>query len=347
MASKPSLYSVSRPKGASKSKGTHETTSNLAFNSTLSSLLASSAKQPSNSKPRARPSKSSKEDIFTVHNKGAKKRALADISDGPQPQKHSESVEAVDAATLHRSKRKMEEKARLYASMKRGDYVPPKDGRRNKEAEGLIDFDRKWAEEDEGAQETSSDDYEDDEGRDDANNTLVEYEDEFGRMRKGTRAEASKFERQRKAAAYANEELSSFAARPQRPANLIVGDTVQSAAFNPDEPIAAQMETLARKRDRSMTPPEEVHYDASKEVRSKGVGFYQFSRDAEGRKAEMDALEKEREETERLRKEREERKEKKKRQLEERKKLIEEKRGKRLADQFLAGLDVGQPSGLG
>ena len=347
MASNSSIYSVSRPKDTSKSKESYATAANLAFNSTFSSLLASSAKQPSTTKPRARPSKSSKDDIFTVHNKGSKKRALADISDGRQAQKHSGSAETVDAATLHRSKRKMEEKARLYASMKRGDYVPPKDGRTNKEAEGLIDFDRKWAEEGEGAQDTSSDDYEDDEGRKDAHDALIEYEDEFGRMRKGTRAEVSKIERQRNAAAYANEELSSFSARPQRPANLIVGDTVQSAAFDPDEPIAAQMETLARKRDRSMTPPEEVHYDASKEIRSKGVGFYQFSKDAEGRKAEMNSLEKEREETERLHKERDERKEKKKRELEERRKLIEEKRQKKLADQFLANLDVGQPSGLG
>ena len=278
-----------------------------------------------------------------MHNKGAKKRALADSSDGPQPQKHSESAEAVDTATLHRSKRKMEEKARLYASMKRGDYVPPKDGRANREAEGLVDFDRKWAEGEEQGDNTSSDDYEDDTDRLNGHDNLVEYEDEFGRMRKGTKAEASKVARQQNAAAYASEELASFSARPSRPGNIIVGDTVQSAAFNPDVPIAAQMETLARKRDRSMTPPEEVHYDASKEVRSKGVGFYQFSQDSEARKTEMDALVEEREETERLRKEREERKEKKKKEMEERKKLIEQKRGKKLADQFLAELDVGPP----
>ena len=236
----------------------------------------------------------------------------------------------------------MEEKARLYASMKRGDYIPPKDGRVNKEAEGLVDFDRKWAEQEEGKDgDTSSDDYDDDEGRDDADREIVEYEDEFGRMRKGTKGEAAKMLRQRNAAAYAQEELSSFSGRPERPVNLIVGDAIQSAAFNPDEPIAVQMETLARKRDRSMTPPEEVHYDASKEVRTKGVGFYQFSKDAEGRKKEMQALEKEREETEKLKKEREERKEKKRKDIEERKRMIAEKREKKLADRFLAGLDVG------
>ncbi|KAL9627556.1 MAG: hypothetical protein Q9164_007573, partial [Protoblastenia rupestris] len=267
MASKPSLYNTNRPQPSIKRNSPTTTASNLAFNATLSSLLASASQKPSTTNVRSRPSNPSKDDIFTTHNRGAKKRALADIShDGPLPQKHAENSEAVDSATLHRSKRKMEEKARLYASMKRGDYIPPKDGRVNKEAEGLVDFDRKWAEQEEGKDgDTSSDDYDDDEGRDDADREIVEYEDEFGRMRKGTKGEAAKMLRQRNAAAYAQEELSSFSARPERPANLIVGDAIQSAAFNPDEPIAVQMETLARKRDRSMTPPEEVHYDASKE----------------------------------------------------------------------------------
>ena len=244
----------------------------------------------------------------------------------------------MDAATLHRSKRKMEEKARLYASMKRGDYVPPSNGGVNKEENALVDFDRKWAEDQEAGREanyeTSSD-----EGDDSEEEEMVEYEDEFGRQRRGTRAEAAREQRRRKAQEYAKEELSNFSARPDRPDNLIVGDTIQSAAFNPDAPIATQMENLARKRDRSMTPPEEVHYDASKEVRSKGVGFYAFSRDSEGRKKEMEALEREREETERGRREREERKEKRRREVEERKRVIEKKRGERLAERFLSSLD--------
>ncbi|KAF6239024.1 hypothetical protein HO173_002896 [Letharia columbiana] len=126
---------------------------------TLSSLLALPSTTTTTTTPgRARPSRS-KPDIFTAHNKGAKKRALADISG---PQSHARTSDAVDAATLHRSKRKMEDKARLYASMKRGDYVPPADGGTNKEENALVDFDRKWAEADEageaGRYETESDD---------------------------------------------------------------------------------------------------------------------------------------------------------------------------------------------
>ena len=243
----------------------------------------------------------------------------------------------------------MEEKARLYASMKRGDYVPPSgsSGGRDREKEGLVDFDRKWAEQEEsgiGAKEdndSSSDDYdEDDDG--DPSEELVEYEDEFGRLRKGSRAEALREQRRRHAQAHASAELAEASARPQlqRPENLIYGDTVQAAAFNPDAGLTAQMETLAQKRDRSVTPPEEVHYDASKEVRTKGVGFFQFSRDKEGRERELRDLEREREETERGRREREERKEERKRKLEERRKIVADKRGEKLAERFLNDLDV-------
>ena len=233
----------------------------------------------------------------------------------------------------------MEEKARLYASMKRGDYVPPTDGRTNKEENSLVDFDRKWAEEQESGKgpnyDTSSDDYAGDSDEEE----MFDYEDEFGRQRRGTKVEAARELRRRNAQAHAAEELSQFSARPTRPSNLIHGDTIQSSAFNPDEPIAAQMENLARKRDRSMTPPEEVHYDASKEIRSKGVGFYQFSKDSAERKKEMEALEKERAETEKGRREREERREEKRRQVEERRKAVAAKREERLADRFLDSLE--------
>ena len=46
-----------------------------------------------------------------------------------------------------------------------------------------------------------------------------------------------------------------------------------------------------------------VHYDASKEVRAKGAGFYQFSADEETRKAQMEELKASREETAKTRQE--------------------------------------------
>lgn len=231
----------------------------------------------------------------------------------------------------------MEEKARLYASMKRGDYVPAP-GRESKEENALVDFDRKWAENPSGDCDTSEG--EDDEGGD-SEGEIVEYEDELGRTRRGTKAEAEREMRQRNAKAYATEQLASFSVRPERPEKVIVGDTIQAAAFNPDTAQTTQMEELARKRDRSATPPEEVHYDASKEVRSKGVGFYAFSQDKEGREREMEGLGREREETERAKREREERKERKRREMEDRKREIGRRREEKLAERFLRQLDAG------
>lgn len=90
-----------------------------------------------------------------------------------------------------------------------------------------------------------------------------------------------------------------------------------------------------------MTPPPAVHYDASSEVRSKGVGFYAFSRDEEMRKREMDGLEGLRDATERERREREERAERRRVAVEERKRVIMKKREEKLAERFLDGLDGG------
>lgn len=188
--------------------------------------------------------------------------------------------------------------------MKRGDYVPPAGSMtaQVRDANLLVDFDRKWAETGQESGFISSD--EESDAADDKE--LVEYEDEFGRQRQGTRAEARREERRRAAQAHAAETLQDFSARPAPPPQLIRGDVIQSAAFNPDALITAQMEDLARRRDRSLTPPPDSHYDANSEIRSKGVGFYAFSREEGERRREMEALERQRQETERKRAEQEE-----------------------------------------
>jgi hypothetical protein len=97
--------------------------------------------------------------------------------------------------------------------------------------------------------------------------------------------------------------------------------------------------------------PLNTHYDASREVRAKGAGFYQFSADEETRKKEMEELRQARNETEMTRQElgavdlkagevegmqeapnalRNRAVEKRKRELEERRKLVEAKRRKLL-----------------
>lgn len=326
MASDSGLYGIRKPKNTPKE--TSSSTS-LAFTSTLSSLISN----PSSSHQRGRPRASkTKDDIFSAHNRNTKKRAARDLEDeGGREQVHKKDIGSVDDAILHRSKRKMEEKAKKYRAMKRGDHVPEE-----KEAEALVDFDRKWADrEREGKGGLSSSDSESD---DDGQGEMVDYEDEYGRHRRGTKAEAARMERKKLNRVLGQEELDRLSARPSKPSQLIYGDTVQTEAFDPGESARAQMEDLARKRDRSLTPPEQKHYEADREFRSRGVGFYSFSKDAGTREAEMAALERERVETDRARREREERSERRKKEIEERRREIQERRAKKQADSFLDGL---------
>jgi hypothetical protein len=325
------LYGIPRPK---KRKGNEiSSSSSLAFASQLSSLISSSnvsrsdrAGSTSTSAGRQRPK--GKDDIFSVHNKNAKKRALKDIDDADLEQKHSTSGSTLDDATWHRAKRRMEEKARLYAAMKRGDIEDLDD-------KYAVDFDRKWVESQEAGEGEVTSSGEDDEP--DSDEEPVEYIDEFGRTRMATRAQIAREERKRKNAALADEP-DRFTARPKMPENVIFGDTIQVNAFNPERDIAERMADLAANRDKSVTPPPELHFDGTKDIRTKGVGFFQFSADQEERKRQMDNLEKDRLETEKRREELAKRKEERKKELEARKKTIANKRGKAQADRFLDGL---------
>jgi len=216
----------------------------------------------------------------------------------------------------------------LYSAMKRGDVEDLDD-------KYAVDFDRKWAEQQEsGKADSDTSEGEDDSGSED--NQLIEYIDEFGRTRTGTRAQVVREERRKRTVAA--DEPDRFTARPTMPTNVIFGDTVQTAAFNPDETIAQQMADLAAKRDKEATPPPDEHFDGKKEIRTKGVGFFQFSGDAEERKKQMEALEAERKETDLKRAEALKRKEDRKIEIQERRKAIQQKRGKVRADRFLSNL---------
>lgn len=332
------LYGVPRPKREPKS--TIKPSTSHSFASSMSSLLSNSTHSKGATPSRPRVSKNRKDDIFATHNKGAQKRAADDILDkeytSATGMKHKADLGKVDYDTLHKSKRKMEEKARVYAAMKRGDYVPSRKGGLAEDSGPLVDFDRKWAESQIAGEEEDNSDS-DDGG--DSEEEMIEYTDEFGRTRTGTKSDVERELQRQRIKANAETELVEMSARPSMPKGIIVGDTIQSAAFNPDAAAEKAMYDLAVRRDRSVTPPEETHYDATKEVRSKGVGFYQFSKDKASREKEFKNLEKEREDTVRLEKEREDRKQKKHQELEERKRKIHEKRSQKQADNFLNNLD--------
>ncbi|KAK7223504.1 hypothetical protein V2G26_011507 [Clonostachys chloroleuca] len=320
MPQDPNLYGQ-RP--VKKQKRDTKLSTSLDFTAQLTSLM-SNAKSSEPTAARSRQGKQAKKDLFT----GKPKKQDDKEDDGKLVLKDVVGTED-EAAERERAKRKMEVKARLYAAMKRGDYVP-----KENEAAPLVDFDRKWAENEEekkGYSTSGSDDDESDKGGE-----MVEYEDEFGRVRQVSKAEKEKLDRRVKRGLLGAEELERMSARPLAPEKLIVGDTVQSMAFNPDD--FDKMEELARKRDRSATPPELKHYDADWEIRTKGTGFFKFSKDEETRTQEMKNLEEERKRTEEQRKERDAQKETRRLEIEQRRKEMATRRAKRQADNFLDGL---------
>ena len=317
-----------RPASRTKTKAI-SSSSTLAFSSTLSGLIKSASSDP-NGKPtssaRARPKK---EDVFTTHNKNVKKRALKDLEDSDFTQQHrgrTADEKADDEANWRRAKRRMEEKARLYDALKRGDVEDLDD-------KYGVDFDQKWADARAKGEDQASDS---DDESDASEEEMIEYTDEFGRTRKGTRAQVAREERRWKTQA-ANEP-DRFTARPSMPDNIIFGDTVQTNAFNPDETIAEQMADLAAKRDKELTPPPELHFDGKEEMRQRGTAFMHFSKDEQERKQQMASLEQERQDTERAREARKKQVEDRMRLVEDRKKKIREKRAKGQAERFLNDL---------
>lgn len=248
----------------------------------------------------------------------------------------------------------MQEKARQYDDLKKGlylaadsesdedDHGPSADAYlsrlRRKEKEGLVDFDKKWAD---AEREKGSDDDTDSsfEHTDDDNASVVSYEDELGRTRRGTKKEAAQAAKLKNEAGEKEQEKERW--RPSRPENLIYGATVQSEAFQQTDIVAEQMAYLAKRRDRSPTP-DEVHYDADGEVRNRGTGFYAFSKDEEVRKKQMEELLNARVETEKERNARQERRVEREIVKDERRKEIDKLRAKRRAEMFLSGLgDIG------
>ncbi|KAJ2903629.1 hypothetical protein MKZ38_009572 [Zalerion maritima] len=347
-------YLYGRPP-AKKKKTSTKTPSNMSFAAQMASLISTSSSSTlAAAKPRSKtsvaadtPPGQKKDSIFTAK---VKRKDKVEKDDPRHPDKirlKSPTGTHDEVKERERARQKMEAKAKMYDAMKRGELLAG-DGERAP----LVDFDQKWANRHDpnhrdyapSSSESEDEDAQDNRRRDDEEE-LVEWEDEFGRLRRGTRAEKDKHDRRIRRGLLGQEELERISARPAAPQQVIYGDTVQTDAFKiMDE---AAMEALARKRDKSATPPPDSHYNVNLEVRDKGVGFYAFSQTEEKRKEEMSNLEKERLETERRRVEKEDPKAKRKRQMEERKQMIdgkrrqmEDKKAKAQADEFLAGLGM-------
>ncbi|KAI6379416.1 hypothetical protein MCOR25_002000 [Pyricularia grisea] len=358
MPQDPNLYGRPAPKRQRKEM---DLSSSLSFAAQMSSLLQKPGQPSSSSSSKPRPSKTSEifktkrhtSDASTTNDKTRPGRAATTTTTTTSNKKDKlrlrsptgtyDSERDREAARLN-----MEEKARRYAAMKRGDYIPSS----NSDRAPLVDFDRKWAEKhlDEAGNriedDTSSSASSSDEDDDNNDTELVTYTDEFGRARRVTTAQARRLEQRARSGLAAAADLVEMSARPAAPQGLIFGDAIQGEAFAAAD--ADAMESLARKRDRSATPPPATHYDARQEMRGRGVGFYSFTAgDEEARRREMEGLEAERRETERVRAEREEKArarredaERRRREIEERRREVGEKRAKKLAESFLDGLGM-------
>ncbi|KAJ7650324.1 hypothetical protein FB45DRAFT_819514 [Roridomyces roridus] len=209
--------------------------------------------------------------VWTRQNKGVESRASRDIE-----------LEAISKPTLESARAALERKAKIYDKLKKGQTG----GLNDKQYESLlVDFDSKPMDD----YESDSDDV--DESLEvarpppgDEDDPIVEYEDEFGRLRTARRSEVPR-------------DLLRAKEHDEDEYEVIRNPVGHFPVYQPSADRIAQIE----KEQADANNPLGVHYDATKEVRAKGAGFYQFSQDEETRKAQMEELKASRDETERTR----------------------------------------------
>ncbi|PCH42250.1 hypothetical protein WOLCODRAFT_137789 [Wolfiporia cocos MD-104 SS10] len=263
--------------------------------------------------------------IWTKQNAGVKARAAKDIE-----------LEEISRPTLESARAALERKAQMYEKLRKGKSG----GLSDKQCEALlVDFDQKPID----AYESHSDDVDESltvpkPPPDEENDPIIEYEDEFGRMRTGRRSEVPRHLLPQAGDPEPEEDIDPF---------VVYNPVNHFPVYEPSaERVAAIESEFAEENN-----PLNVHYDASREVRAKGAGFYQFSADEETRRRQMEELRRTREETEKTREElgaadprpgemegmrapaedgaaRSRAMEKRKRELEERRKMLEAKRRK-------------------
>ncbi|RPB21066.1 hypothetical protein L211DRAFT_459138 [Terfezia boudieri ATCC MYA-4762] len=290
----PTLYGHSRP----KSKPIPISHSSIHSLSTELSLAKHrlSTDNPNPGRPRGSKTKS----LFAGSNKGVSSRAAKDLLlDDERPSSKSKAAEGsgLTNAELARFRTNLEEKAKIYEKLRKGEYIPPSKKQRRvagggQEEERLVDFDRKWREEGSGSEPNNSDS--ESENSEDgivpapSEEEIVEYTDEFGRTRTAPKSIAEKHMRKLK---QAEEEGGSGARNSdgEPNPNLIYGSIIQTHAFTTAQ-FSSLPAQLPKVEDLPQTQPsaEEKHYDANAEIRTKGVGFYAFSGDNEQRKKEME-----------------------------------------------------------
>ncbi|KAF9496780.1 hypothetical protein BDN71DRAFT_1429978 [Pleurotus eryngii] len=288
--------------------------------------------------------------VWGRQNKGVKSRAQRDIE-----------LEAVSRPTLESARVALERKAKIYDKLKKGKTGGLTDSQYDAL---LVDFDSKPVSE---FFEPDSDDEDEslavpgpsvDEWpgthftKDDP---IIEYEDEFGRLRTAPRSEVPRHL------------LNTEGPHVDIEEELIIRNPVNYfPVYEPSAERIAEIEKIHSEENN----PLNIHYDAAREVRAKGAGFYQFSADEQTRRAQMEEMKAAREETEKSRREmgavdlkpgevegmregddaagpasvQSRAMEKRKRDIEERRKALESKRKKvKLSDEDGTHIPLAQP----
>ncbi|TFY50654.1 hypothetical protein EVJ58_g10951 [Rhodofomes roseus] len=213
--------------------------------------------------------------VWARQNTGVKARAARDIE-----------LEEISRPTLESARAVLERKALVYEKLRKGKSG----GLSDKQYEALlVDFDQKAMDH----YESDSDDVDESltvprpEGQED--DPIIEYEDEFGRLRSGRRSEIPRHLLQQEEAQTEKDDDPY----------VIYNPVNHFPVYEPSEDRVAAIESAFAEENN----PLNVHYDASGEVRAKGAGFYQFSADEETRRRQMEELRAAREETDRTRQE--------------------------------------------
>ncbi|KZT22375.1 hypothetical protein NEOLEDRAFT_657329 [Neolentinus lepideus HHB14362 ss-1] len=245
-------------------------------------------------------------------------------------------LEAVSKPTLEKARAVLERKAKIYDKLRKGKSA----GLSDKQFDALlVDFDQNVPSI--LPDESDSDDVDESltvpkppAGEDD--DPIVEYEDEFGRMRMARKSEVPRH--------LAPPESNAIDEILGDDSDVIYNPVNHLPIYEPSQERITQIQSTLSEESN----PLNIHYDASAEVRAKGAAFYQFSGDEETRKRQMEELRQAREETERVRKEagavdvrmgeiegmreagggKSRAMEKRKREIEERRKVLEAKRRK-------------------
>ncbi|KAF9565223.1 hypothetical protein CPC08DRAFT_630301 [Agrocybe pediades] len=213
--------------------------------------------------------------VWARQNKGVDSRASRDVE-----------LEEISKPTIDSARAALERKAKVYEKLRKGKTGGLSDAQYDAL---LVDFDS----------HTSTSKYYQDNSEDEDesltvptrptdDDPIVEYEDEFGRIRTAKRSEVPR------------NLITNREDEVDEDEDIIIRNPVNH--FPTYQPTEERMAEIAKKYAEENNPLG-VHYDASKEVRAKGAGFYQFSADEETRKAQMEELKASREETERIRRE--------------------------------------------